>query len=589
MTHRRPETTERPKEAKRLARRAAKGSRSQRQAAQEAFLKFYAQGATIQESLDAVGRSWGAYEGWKRGDLDFNRRFLTIKTAKRSLGPPPVPSFKEWRAKYMDLDVENPITLRRQNIGVTYPYMEGFVQALGDPAIRKMICLWPIRHAKSAIVEQLVVYQLCRNPNSRIIIICASVRHAQERSYAIQRMLLDRELYPALHDTWGPWITKGEGRDKTWGQQSFYVAGRKDAQRSPSVSCYGIQTKIYGARADLIILDDIDDPTNGPDERKSVMRSLNGPIRSRIGEGGKLIYIGTRCGVNDCAEQILDRPDWWRDVQSAIKPDGAALEPQMYTLEDLQDLAGDMSEAEFSYMLLNDPAPEGSMMFPPDLVDLAKHNVEVGKIPDGWTTALCLDPARTETAGFIVLAKDPQGNMRIVDAERKRNPRHDGLFEGLQFFVQKYKPRYVIIEEQGGSHFFTDVPYVERFILESGASLHRFKTVSNKNDPSFGMALVATRMAQNRLVIPWGDKTSQERMRPLVEDMLSYRPGPRKSHHGDHWDLLMALWFGVNLFSSGEGRVRSPVIQDPLVARRPYLRSKTPQSVLVPRPGAVGW
>jgi hypothetical protein len=160
--------------------------------------------------------------------------------------------------------------------------------------------------------------------------------------------------------------------------------------------------------------------------------------------------------------------------------------------------------------------------------------------------------------------------MRVIDCEAKRNPRHDGLFEMLQRHVYRHKPKQVIIEAQGGSHLFSDVPHVQRFIYEEGARPVPFQTGANKHDPGVGMGLVASKMASGKLQIAWGDLDAQRRMKPLCDDLLGWRPRAT-SHHGSHWDLAMALWFSVNVLNR-ERQSNHRRIQDPLVSRRPWMR-----------------
>lgn len=567
-----------------------RGSTIGRTKGQEFALKVFAAAPDLSQREISVllGLKEDSIRKWLARYEDFRRDWDRVAGMAKGGGPPPVPGFEQWRAEYVNVTEENPTTLRKMNVGVTFPYMRPLVDNLGKG--RRICCIWPVRHAKTKILEQYVVYRLCQNPNLRVLYFAGSESLAKDRVYAIQLMLTDDRIFPDLHKTWGRWIGKPVSGPRRWSSVSFYVGGRDSTERDPSVRAMGIKTNALGPRADVIILDDVDTPDNSDEDRRKILRKINTTIRTRLNEGGEVIYIGNRCGVNDVPSYLMTRQNWIVDVQSAINEDGTALCPEMYSIEDLNELAQDMTHEEFAMMLLNDPTPEGSMLFPPDLVNAAKRPVD--QAPQEWERIVAMDPAKTETSSILALAVDRStGIMRVVDVESRKNARHDGKMELLLTFLARHKPSTVIIEDQGGSDSFADVPSVRAAILEAGARLVKFHTGKNKHDPGRGMPLVATKLATEKLTICWGDPLTddrgarvQARMKPLVDALIAYKP-KAKSHHGWHWDEAMCLWFAVSWLEEQGPRHRVGTrVADPLVAKRPWLRAKIPAKM--PSPAA---
>lgn len=551
------------------------GTKQTKERAKEKLLSLLAAepNRSIASILRSIGYSTQAYDYWRKNDENFIARLTRIQRASQDEGPPDVPPFEEFRHTYLNEWTTNPYTGRRQQVGITYPYMRPMLEALQDPDVQRLLVLMPVRHAKTAIMEQFVIQQFCRSPGMRVINVCSSISHGEERAYNIQRMLMDDVGLPDLHSRWGAWIGPPEGRLKPWKKRSFYLRGRNDPQRSPSFQTFGITSKVYGARGDLIWLDDIDDPGNSPDKRQKILWALDGPISNRLTEGGKIVVIGTRCGVDDIYSHLMERPGWKVIVMSAIQPDGTPLCSEMYSLEELEMFRQD-NEVTFQLMYQNDPAPEGTMLFPPQLVQLAQEvGYGLGEAPEDWEKVCALDPAATGTAALVTVAHNKQGALRVVDCSAKNSPRYDDIFGMVQAVLMHHHPRYVIIEESG-STFLTDYPEIQRLIYDNGASLVRFHTGRDKVDPRVGMGLIASKMVQRQLTFAWKDAEAQRVMRPLCNELISWRPTGRAHQHGHHWDRTMALWFAVN-FVTGTYRPspggNRPPPRDPLTARRPWL------------------
>tara|TARA_A100001035_G_scaffold238843_1_gene203622 strand:+ start:138 stop:1808 length:1671 start_codon:yes stop_codon:yes gene_type:complete len=136
---------------------------------------------------------------------------------------------------------------------------------------------------KSYITAAYVVHQLLLNPDKKFLVVSASKARADDFSTFSQRIIMEMPLCKHL-------VAK-EGQ--RWSKIAFDVAPAK-ASGSPSVKSVGITGQITGSRADVIISDDVEVPSN----------SMTQMMRERLSENvkefdavlkpeGRIIYLGT--------------------------------------------------------------------------------------------------------------------------------------------------------------------------------------------------------------------------------------------------------------------------------------------------------
>lgn len=481
--------------------------------------------------------------------------------------PPKVPKFSEWRERYVNVPTYNPTTGRRQMVGVTYDYMRETMEALSDPTIDLLAIVWPVRWAKSTMMEQWVAYNWCVDPEFRQLWVSANTKHLRERADAIKRFVQDNELYPELHNTWGPWIGRPDDRRMPWSATSFSIRGRRSPERAPSFSGYGFTSRTYGARADRIIIDDADDPSYGEQERDSIYRKINGDLLTRLNDGGKIVYIGTRCGPYDVIERLKGNPRWKIITVSAEDAEGESVCPEMYSTEDLRQMREVMGAELYALMVLNDPMAVIGGMFPATLIEQSKAHVEIGDVPADWKRLISFDPAASgsgRAAGVGIGYNPVTGEARVMAVEEGAGG-YEGCFEMIQRLVARVRPTTAVIEATGGSTYIHEYPQVERYLMNEGCyEIVPFKTHSgNKSDPEIGIGLVKAFMQRGKLRIPWGSEAAMHECKPLIDDLLGWKPKMKRKRY----DTVMALWFGISYIngdldvSGGNG---APAPLDPL-------------------------
>lgn len=140
--------------------------------------------------------------------------------------------------------------------------------------------------AKSTLAALYCVWLLIKNPAYRILIVSAGGKQASDMSLLITRIINQWHLLCWMR----PDTTQGD-RDSSI---SFDVHNSlKGVEKSASVSCVGITANYTGFRADFLLADDIEVPTNSATQ---VMRE--GLIErtkefSAICTKGDIMYLGT--------------------------------------------------------------------------------------------------------------------------------------------------------------------------------------------------------------------------------------------------------------------------------------------------------
>lgn len=109
--------------------------------------------------------------------------------------------------------------------------------------------------AKTTITAMFAVWSLIHDPKHRVVVACSNGKRAKEMATLITRLILTCPILSCLKPD------KNAG-DRT-AIDSFDVHHElKGTDKSPSVACLGIIGGLTGARADLLIADDIEIPQN---------------------------------------------------------------------------------------------------------------------------------------------------------------------------------------------------------------------------------------------------------------------------------------------------------------------------------------
>jgi hypothetical protein len=156
----------------------------------------------------------------------------------------------------------------------------------------------------SLIAIGLPLFALGVQPSLRIKLISASDDTARERLALIRRYIEDSEELKEIF----PHLRPSEHQD--WTRTRLFIE-RPVKAKDASIEAKGILSSAMGGRADLLIIDDINDPRNTlwqPRLRNIVFNNFTGTFLSRLEPRGRVAMISTRWHVSDVPGRILADP-----------------------------------------------------------------------------------------------------------------------------------------------------------------------------------------------------------------------------------------------------------------------------------------
>lgn len=556
------------------------------------LLEYLMEGYSVQKACDAVGRSTKTYEYYRRTDPEFVTAVERIRnmTARGELsgGTTELPPFPEFSDKYLGTSV---FTHQRHWIDL----LEGreptevhpaITHEHGDPDL--LIVNTPPEHAKSTtITVNYAVYRICQNPNIRIIIVSKTQAMAQKFLLAIKNRLT-HPRYQDLHIAFGP-PGGFEKNSDSWKQDMIYLSSeaRNSGEKDPTVQAIGVRGHIYGARADLIIMDDCVDGTNAHEYEKQI-DWIQSEVMSRIdNDGGKLLVIGTRLRPKDLYSELRDPmryPDetspWTYFAQPAVleftennedwvtlwaktnvppvsgrgTPDADGL----YTKWDGPALSRKrqrMSPNMWAMVYQQQQVHEDAV-FPQDAVKGVINGARnIGLIPkgkagnrpqgmDGLVVVAGLDPAMAGYTAAVCLAIDISSQKRyLLDVSNVPGMKPDAIRQLIKDWTDRYGISEWRVEKNAFQAMLTQDREVREYLTLRGATLKEHHTGTNKWDANFGVASLSNLFydwEDGNNLIEFPSTHASEGLKALIEQLCTWYPDAPKAQKTD---CVMAFWF----------------------------------------------
>lgn len=544
-------------------------------------------GCSIAEAMDEVGRSPETYMWWRRTDSDFKAKIdahrgarkNAVKATRETLPVPDFPTFCEkylgqrlftHQLQWMDLLDGRP----PRDLHDSCTFIEGLRN--------RLLVNTPTGHGKSTtLTVNRVVWEVVRNPNIKIKVVSKSQRMAEDFLLQIKSRLTD-PVYGQMHTDFGP--PDGFGANAaSWKANRIYVNSdiRDVEQKDPTVEALGMRGQIYGARADLIILDDVVDNINVAEWRKQI-GWIQGMLMNRLGRNGVLMVIGTRIGAQDLYSELLRsehyggrKPPWTYLAQKAVlefaddPADWVTLwpysdSPEDATIEQTEDglylkwdgplLASRRDEVgpvEFARMYQQE-AVAADTAFKPAVLTRCQQMRQCGLLPDdplekcgrvggmnGLRIIAGLDPAAVgHTAAVVVGVDIREGKRHILDAFNKAHVHPDEMRQLIIGWTAKYGIDEWVIEANAFQAFLTQDTDLLTELGNRGCVLTPHTTGRNKHDPDFGVLAMSQLFETRKFTLP--TISSSQAIRALVDQLCVWVPHPPQ---GQKTDLVMALWF----------------------------------------------
>lgn len=583
--------------ASKAGKRGAKADGLSVKEIQQEFLKHLGGGLSIDEALNVVSRARTTYELWRRNDREFamlvDKTRMGKKWVNRDNVKMPFPAFSE---KYLGVQVfphiQNVVDLVDGNEpSWLHPSMQ-FERGERDLLLVNMA---PESSKTISLTINMSTFLICMDPNSRIIIVSKSQAMARKMLYAIKTRLT-HPRYKNMQLAYGP-ANGFDSNSEAWNADRIYVSDdiRDSGEKDPTVEALGIGSHVYGARADLIILDDAIDLSNAHNFDAQI-EWIQTELLSRLSANGRILIVGTRLAGRDLYVEVRDPkryPDdvspwtylampavleyaddpvdwvtlWPRtnipepgDRDAVADADGlfpkwdgprlarkrARMSPKQWQTVYQQQQTSD--DDIFSMDMIRG-CVNGSRM--KGLIP-ANHNAcRGGQGMDGLICVAGLDPATTGHTAAVVAGLDPRTHQRFVlDVFDKAGLMPDAMRTLIKTWTMKYNIKTWVIERNAFQGFLTNDTEIKTFLTSQGCILKPHFTSAEKHDPDFGVAAMASMFSgwdqgKNLIELPstsYGDFT----IKAFVEQLATWAPGLGKNQRTD---MVMALWMcmlGIN-------------------------------------------
>jgi len=562
--------------------------------AKRIILGCVAEGMTIDAACLSAGKSMKTYEYYRRTDKVFcdkvDRTRLGLKDKSFASSDVHDITFAQFRQRYL----HSQTFAHQQNL---IDVIEGREPSWLHPSMKyepglasnRILINIPPNHAKSMTVTvDYVTWQVCQNPNFRVLIVSQTQQLAADFLYAIKQRLT-HPMYEQLQQAYAAGVGFNS-KSASW-QATRVTFGdelRESSEKDPNIEAVGIGGQIYGKRADMIIVDDAVTLKNANEFEKQI-RWLTQDVRSRLNPTGKLVIIGTRVSAVDLYKEIRseDRypggqvpwkylampalltthndPDQWETLWPASDApfDGQVesdkTQEGLYPRWNGRNLYNERQAMDASTWALVYQQQDISddAIFDPVCVRgsidgmrrsgrLVPGNPGHPRDVNGFSFICGLDPAMVGDTAVVCYAIDRTTHKRyIVDAIKITRPTPAAIRQLIFDWTSLYQPSEWIVEKNAFQSFLTQDEGIRQNLASRGVLLREHHTGTNKWDSGFGVASMSTLFGtkqidgkhhrDNLIHLP-SDQT--ENIKALIEQLITWSPTTKGKT-----DMVMALWF----------------------------------------------
>ncbi len=570
----------------------------------EDFIKYVGEGYTVERAAKIIGVSVATYEYYMREHPDFKQAVTDARAtynsfmARRSTGgqsTTEVPDFPEFCKEYLGMELSwhqlqwfdmlegrEPRDLHPAMVYQKPDFEDDDDEDEQIYSDRNAIVNTPPNHAKSTTITMAyVVWRIIKNLNISIIILSKNEKSARKFILQIKERLT-APRYEKLWKTFAPFSEKGNGfKDgaASWRADAFYVGGRDAEGKDPTVQALGLGGQVYGARADLIICDDIVDKDNAHRYDEHI-DFINSELLTRLNLiDGTMLIVGTRISAKDLYSEIRnpkyyadeqqpwtyllqpavleyadDPKDWtvlWPESNIPITPNQQPKANGKYTARDgksLNRIRRKMSAANWARMYQQEQVSEDNI-FKAEAIDRCIEMRHAGIIPNDVRTGReggmqglrvigGLDPAMGGHSAFIAYGVDlNDGHRYVIDVYNKANMMPEEIHNMIKMWSEKYNIKEWRIERNGLQTFLTRDANLNQWLSSRGIMLVEHMTNNNKHDEDFGVAAMSSLFENGLIHLP---NKSNESVKALIEQLITWQPKTNKKHKTD---TVMALWF----------------------------------------------
>lgn len=548
-----------------------KGTAAWKVWAKEAFVELLRNGYNIQDSVDFLGVSRGWYEKNAERDEDWGLLTQQVRSGddpdrdEQARDYPDISymSYRDFALDYLDLSV--------------YPHQEPIVAALEDGNINKLIVTGFPESGKSTHISLgYILYRICLNPDLRVALVSKSQTKAEDLLRRLKRYMTEEHLYDEtkrnlIQDFKG--FRPGSHTAHRWDQEQITIRQRRSGERDPTVQALGVGAQIYGARIDLLVLDDALTLENQlTPERRSKIDSWFLQEASSRAHKGEIIVAGTRVHPEDnfkswtkawegdphtafvkipailgeeSGEETSVWPEYWPLDGETLWDEFNKMERYQKGMRDIRKEMEALGAWRWRLVYQQEDVSLDASVFSQEVIDRALEvgaHRSIGQVFPQEILILGVDPATTGRAAAVLMAYDPRSRVRtVVDLWAGDRLGAQGVRDKLLYhFWEKYRPQRTLVEVNYAPTLLADEVLRSRAeaagtVLLGHTTTGRGHKRGNINDEEYGIGAMAPLFAGGLFSLPSATPGDINRLQPLLDDLAAFPYGEAK-------DALVGLW-----------------------------------------------
>jgi|TARA_R110002096_G_scaffold218582_1_gene406691 hypothetical protein len=472
--------------------------------------------------------------------------------------------FKNFRDRYFKTETG----IQYETADFHEKWINSIIKAI-DEGGEQMI-LSPPRHGKTDLLTHFAVWQICKNPNIRIMWVGGNEDIAKNAVGSVLDQLENNEQL--IEEICGPGnkFQPKNRSGKSWSSGQFTVGTRTvTGIKSPTMVSVGKGGKILSRDCDLIIADDIEDhgTTIQPSAREQTRQWWTTTLSSRKEEHTAVVVIGSRQHPEDLYNFLLENPEMTTIVEEAHNAECTLPENEIDVHTDCmlwktkrtykwlrsRKVAAETTggKAIFEMVYLNKAFVDGITMFNSEDIDNCRDvNRSIGHIPAGTHLIAGLDPASTGFQACVLWAANPEtGQLYLVDIENEEGGGIIQARESIKRWYEKYNCAHWVIEENGFQKAIRQDEKIRDLCARFGIYTEGHQTQRNKFDPIFGVGSMAGLFKEGLINLPYGDPNSEVKSNIYRRQLIYFSSAASKAKGNKSYksDVVMASWFPLKV------------------------------------------
>jgi len=433
----------------------------------------------------------------------------------------------------------------------------------------ELLVLSPPRHGKTELLIHFAVYQICKNPNTRIMWVGGNEDIAKNAVSAVLDQLESNERLQEDFCEPGKSFKPDNRSGKMWASNQFTVGTRTvPGIKSPTMVAVGKGGKILSRDCDLIIADDIEDhqTTMQPGARENTRQWWTTTLSSRKEEQTAVVVIGSRQHPDDLYHHLLNNESFESIVETAHDltcqlPEGsdeehidcmlwAGKRTHKWLMSRLRAAETTGGKQIFEMVYFNQSYVEGTQIFSPDAIDSCKRDdLIVGQLPKQLQLVAGLDPSSSGyQAAFLWGIDTWNSELYCIDIDNQKGGGVRAAAQIISDWYHKYDVAHWIIEENGFQTAIRQDETIKEFVLRTGILLQGHVTGKNKHDPLYGVGGMAELFEANKIHLPYGNSESQAKIESYKRQLVYFDGKPVSSRNKHKTDIVMSSWFPMKVF-----------------------------------------